>query len=193
MKHYFTKQEVFEHEILPWIEDHKTRVHSYGEFDGKTRTEVNWIPPLPNEIEIDLFDKLIERIIASNKMIEKYKTPGDQEIIYGGLTSNNLRLLEEAVYYNSLFSAYIPHILTERYGNPVRKNYRMSREAEWEEITINDSLTQNIKEESKISYIKCYLPTRCENLLKGMYCPDECKIDGCIRDSLSGTINEEET
>ena len=47
-----------------------------------------------------------------------------------------------------------------------------------------------ITEEAKMDYIKCNLPTECENLSKGMYCPDKCKIEGCTRDSSIPSNND---
>ena len=54
-----------------------------------------------------------------------------------------------------------------------------------------DILSETKIDDSKITYLKCYLPTRCEHLLRGKYCEDKCVIEGCIRDSLS-TVKKEE-
>ena len=40
-------------------------------------------------------------------------------------------------------------------------------------------------QETKIEYTKCYHPTQCEQLIRGKYCLDSCKIEGCIRIDLS--------
>ena len=45
--------------------------------------------------------------------------------------------------------------------------------------------------EEKTDYIKCYLPTQCEHLSRGMYCPDRCAIEGCIRDSSISIVEKE--
>jgi len=56
---------------------------------------------------------------------------------------------------------------------------------EWKYNTSEQTKMDN----SKIYYLKCYLPKRCEHLLKGMYCEDQCAIEGCIRDTLYQTVN----
>ena len=81
-----------------------------------------------------------------------------------------------------------------------RMELSKSVDEEWDYVVklkmgagIGRPLTSTKTDETKIDYIKCYLPNPCESLSRGMYCSDECKIEGCVRDSLEPTkITEEE-
>ena len=129
---YTTREEIYEHEILPWIEKHKDSSWC-ANYYGVRRVITPRFPELPDGVVIEDFDAIIDTLMDYNLTIKDCQSDDNTRYTREKLTSNEFKFVNNTIQKAFVFNRIIDRVI-ELYGKPKKTTYALTPDDEWVEV-----------------------------------------------------------
>jgi len=130
---YTSKHEIYENEILPYIEKHKNDERSCN-YGNVRRVVKPTYPELPDGVVIEDFDDILDTLVKANIKRKGYAEIDDNtRYTRNRLTTSECQYMSESMIKGLIFLDIAPR-LRELYGEPKKRTYALTIEDKWVEV-----------------------------------------------------------
>ena len=130
---YTSRQEIYENEILPWIEKHKEDGMEI-EYYGVRRVLTPKFPELPDGVVIEDFDDILDRLVKFNIKLKRCnETDDNTRYTRNTLTKSEVEFISFAMNKAFIFCD-IPDRVVELYDKPKKTTHALTPSEEWVEV-----------------------------------------------------------